>query len=68
MYLTRLLHFIKKFAQNRREMKLQPTFTPGWEAHPGVKLGYSFVARQKKPLLPVRVTNREERYTFTPGW
>ena len=50
-----------------QETKLQPTFTPGWEAHPGVKVGCSFVARQKnlyswcngKPLLPVRVTNRE---------
>ena len=54
-------------------MKLQPTFTPGLEAHPGVKVACSFVARQKnlysrcllptgskgKPLVPVRVTNRE---------
>ena len=47
------------FRSNWREAKLQPTFTPGWESHPGVKVGYSFVARQKKPLLPVRVTNRE---------
>ena len=52
MYLTRLLHFIKKIAQNMRETKLQPTFTPGWEAHPRVKVGYSFVARQKKPFTP----------------
>ena len=53
MYLTRKSIFLlKKFAQNRRETKLQATFTPGWEAHPGVKVGCSFVVRQKKTFAP----------------
>ena len=62
-------------------MKLQLTFTPGWEAHPGVKVGCSFVARQKKPFTPCAcyqprvkvyfysrlVTRTESKGTFTPG-
>ena len=28
-----------------RATKLQPTFTPGWASHPGVKVGCSFVSR-----------------------
>ena len=28
-----------------RATKLQPTFTPGWDSHPGVKVGCSFVSR-----------------------
>ena len=28
-----------------RASKLQPTFTPGWASHPGVKVGCSFVSR-----------------------
>ena len=83
MYLTRKSIFLlKKFAQNRRETKLQVTFTPGWEAHPGVKVGCSFVARQKKPFTPgacyqpgvkvylySRLVRRTgSKGTFTPGW
>ena len=28
-----------------RATKLQPTFTPGWAFHPGVKVGCGFVSR-----------------------
>jgi hypothetical protein len=28
-----------------RATKLQPTFTPGWASHPGVKVACSFVSR-----------------------
>ena len=53
-----------------RETKLQPTFTPGWEAHPGVKVGCSFVARQKTlySRLVAGTGSKSPWYITASGW
>ena len=56
-----------------RATKLQPTFTPGWASHPGVKVGCSFVACQKnlcsRCVLPTSrlVTRTESKGFFLAG-
>ena len=54
----------------RRERGKTGPFCPGWQIHPGLKVGRGlgiFPARQKTPFVPGESTTRDKS-PFCPGW
>ena len=47
---------------------MQPTFTPGWINHPGLKVGCIFVARQNPLYSRAVATPGTKGRTFSPGF
>ena len=50
-----------------RESQLQPTFTPGWINHPGLKVGCVFTARQNHLYSRAMAAPQTKGQTFSPG-